>query len=138
MSFKYYNERTGRYEPFTIPALKGERGERGIQGPKGDKGDKGDRGDQGVVFTPSVDANGNLSWTNNGGLTNPQSANIRGPQGPQGIQGIQGVKGDKGEKGDPGTASLAINDNVTNTASAWSGQKIAQELELKIGFRYLD
>lgn len=27
---------------------------------------------KGVTFTPSIDANGNLSWTNNGGLTNPE------------------------------------------------------------------
>ena len=31
---------------------------------------------KGVTFTPSVDANGNLSWTNDGGLTNPTSFNI--------------------------------------------------------------
>jgi hypothetical protein len=30
----------------------------------------------------------------------------------------------KGAKGDSGTASLAINDSVTNTASSWSGSKI--------------
>lgn len=30
----------------------------------------------------------------------------------------------KGAKGDPGTASLAINDSVTNTATSWSGSKI--------------
>ena len=40
----------------------------------------------------SVD--GIISWTNNKGLENPESVNIKGPQG---IQGIQGEKGDKGE-----------------------------------------
>jgi lysophospholipase L1-like esterase len=30
----------------------------------------------------------------------------------------------KGPKGDSGTASLAINDNVTNTVAAWSGSKV--------------
>ena len=38
----------------------------------------------GVVFIPSVDVNGNLSWTNNGGLTNPTTVNIRGANGADG------------------------------------------------------
>ena len=39
----------------------------------------------GPTFFPMVDANGNLSWTNNGGLTNPASQNIKGPPG-HGVQ----------------------------------------------------
>lgn len=35
----------------------------------------------GPYFTPHVDSDGNLTWTNNGGLINPPSSNIRGPQG---------------------------------------------------------
>lgn len=45
------------------------------------KGDKGDKGDKGAVFTPVVDSSGNLTWSNNGGLTNPAAVNIRGPKG---------------------------------------------------------
>lgn len=41
----------------------------------------------GATFTPSVDKDGNISWTNNKGLENPSSQNIRGPQGIQGAQG---------------------------------------------------
>lgn len=41
----------------------------------------------GATFTPSVDKDGNISWTNNKGLENPSSQNIRGPQGIQGPQG---------------------------------------------------
>ena len=41
----------------------------------------------GATFTPSVDKYGNISWTNNKGLENPSSQNIRGPQGIQGPQG---------------------------------------------------
>lgn len=41
----------------------------------------------GATFTPSVDKDGNISWTNNKGLENPTSQNIRGPQGIQGPQG---------------------------------------------------
>lgn len=35
----------------------------------------------GPTFFPTVDANGNISWTNNGGLPNPVTQNIRGPEG---------------------------------------------------------
>ena len=59
-------------------------------------------GEDGATFTPSVDSEGNLSWSNNKGLTNPTTVNIKGEQGIQGKQGIQGAKGDKGEPGAKG------------------------------------
>lgn len=43
------------------------------------------RGVPGYIYTPSVDAEGNLSWSNNGNLPNPETVNIMGPQGPQGL-----------------------------------------------------
>ena len=93
---------------FGIP--QGERGERGLQGLQGEKGDAG------AYFTPAVSAEGLLTWTNNGGLTNPASANIKGPQGPQGEtgpQGPQGATGTQGPQGDTGpnevTSSTATN-----------------------------
>ena len=36
---------------------------------------------RGITFTPYVDDLGNLSWSNDGGLTNPETKNIRGPKG---------------------------------------------------------
>lgn len=45
------------------------------------------------VFIPSVDVNGNLSWTNKAGITNPATVNVMGPQGPEGPEGPQGDKG---------------------------------------------
>ena len=45
------------------------------------------KGETGPYFTPAVDAEGNLSWTNNGGLSNPNTVNIKGPQGPAGEGG---------------------------------------------------
>ena len=36
-----------------------------------------------VIFIPHVDAAGNLSWTNDGGLPNPETVNIKGPAGDQ-------------------------------------------------------
>lgn len=62
----------------------------------------------GATFTPSVSADGTLSWTNDGGLPNPDPVNIRGPQGKQGMQG------DPGSKGDPGPATVVtIGDTTT-------------------------
>lgn len=55
-----------------------------IQGVEGEKGEKG------TTFIPSVDANGNLYWTNDGGLANPATRNIRGPAGADGAPGPAG------------------------------------------------
>lgn len=41
-------------------------------------------GKDGATFTPSLDDEGNLSWSNDKGLPNPETKNIRGPQGPAG------------------------------------------------------
>lgn len=41
----------------------------------------GQDGAPGVTYTPSVSADGEISWTNDGGLPNPQPRNITGPQG---------------------------------------------------------
>ena len=35
----------------------------------------GTPGANGATFTPSVDASGNISWTNDGGLPNPATQN---------------------------------------------------------------
>lgn len=70
--------------------------------PKGHDGSPGSPGSNGATFTPAVDAEGNLSWTNDKGLDNPQTVNIKGP------------KGDKGEKGDtPDTSGLQTKTDET-------------------------
>ena len=51
------------------------------------QGAKGDTGAAGTTFTPHVDGNGNLSWTNDGGLENPATQNIRGAAGAKGETG---------------------------------------------------
>ena len=60
---------------------------------KGNTGEQGLRGLTGAVFTPSVNATtGIISWTNDGGLVNPPSVNIKGQKGDTGnglnIKGI--------------------------------------------------
>ena len=46
-----------------------------------------DLGDSGATFTPSVDKDGNLSWTNDKNLTNPETVNIKGPKGDTPVKG---------------------------------------------------
>ena len=45
----------------------------------------------GATYMPNVDKDGNITWTNDKGLENPSTQNIRGPQGIQGPQGEQGA-----------------------------------------------
>lgn len=65
------------------------------QGPQGEKGDKGETGATGSVYIPSVDENGNLSWSPSANNLPTTEVNIKGP------------KGDKGETGEPGATGAA-------------------------------
>ena len=122
-------------------ALKGDKGDKGDtgdtgatgpQGPKGDTGETGSTGPQGpagnngsdgTTFTPSVDASGNISWTNDGGKTNPTTQNIKGPKGdtgdtgPQGPQGATGATGPQGETGATGPQGPAGSDGFSPIAT---------------------
>lgn len=62
----------------------------GSKGSSGNNGTNGKDGADGATFTPSVDSAGNLSWTNNKGLTNPPTVNIKGPKGDAGEGGGSG------------------------------------------------
>lgn len=68
---------------FTIP-----RGNTGAQGNPGADGAPGEDGQDGTTFTPSVDTNGDLSWTNDGGLPNPETVNIKGADGASGVTDV--------------------------------------------------
>lgn len=84
------------------------RGPQGIQGAKGETGEQGNTGPQGEqgpvgpYFTPTVSSSGELSWNNNGGLQNPETVNIRGPQGQKGDTGEVGPTGPQGPQGETG------------------------------------
>ena len=56
-------------------------------------------GEDGATFTPSVDDSGNLSWTNDKSLPNPDPVNIKGPKGDTGERGEQGEQGLPGATG---------------------------------------
>lgn len=76
---------------------------------KGLPGKDGMNGENGVTFTPSVDNEGNLSWTNNGNLDNPETKNIKGPK------GEPGPKGDTGEGVPSGGATGQVLKKKSNT-----------------------
>lgn len=75
----------GRRGPQGERGIRGERGPAGPQGPRGPSGQEGQPGTDGqngvdgadgVTFTPSVSSAGVISWTNDGGRTNPSSVDL--------------------------------------------------------------
>lgn len=120
----------GETGPAGLDGKQGPQGETGPQGPKGDTGDAGPAGENGATFTPAVSASGNLSWSNDKGLSNPETVNIKGPKGdkgdtgekgdtgPQGEQGIQGETGQQGPKGDKGDTGPAGSDGTSATITS--------------------
>lgn len=78
----------GTTSTFTV-----RNGSKGSSGSNGTNGKDGADGKDGATFTPSVDSAGNLSWTNNKGLTNPPTVNIKGPKGDKGDAGEGGGSG---------------------------------------------
>lgn len=130
----------------------GKTGETGAQGVQGKIGPRG------YTFTPAVDDAGNLSWTNDGGLPNPEEVNIKGPIGATGPQGNPGATPtitvgtvttlDPGQdataeitgetpnltlnlgipQGPPGQDGVQLNDSAVNATEAWSSKKIVDTL----------
>lgn len=78
-------------------------------GAKGDKGNTGSTGPKGTTFTPSVSSAGVISWTNDGGLTNPSNVNIKGPAGTNGTNGTNATIN--------GVSTLTINGGTEVTAT---------------------
>ena len=96
----------------------GVNGQLVTVGGKAVKMPQGVGGRDGVTFTPSVSAAGDLSWSNDGGLANPETVNLKGPKGDTGLQGPIGPQGPKGDKGDTGPAGPV---NVPATTSLIKG-----------------
>ena len=61
----------------------------------------------GTTYTPSVSADGVISWTNDGEKDNPEPVNIKGPKGDTGPQGAPGKDGERGPQGEPGKDGAA-------------------------------
>lgn len=85
---------------------------------------RGDRGDRGAVFTPSIDSDGIISWSNDGNLQNPEAVSIRGPQGVQGVS-IEAVVQDtvNSVPGGENVVSVVMTDGTSSTFSVYNGVK---------------
>ena len=112
-----------------------------LRGAQGLPGDPGENGAKGATFTPVVDDNANLSWTNDGGLTNPETKNIRGPHGftftpALSEDGELSWSNDGGlENPDPvnltgpkGADAPQIDDTTTSEDSTWSSKQIEKRI----------
>lgn len=80
-------------------------------------GKQGIRGERGYYFTPEVSATGDLSWTNNGKLDNPETVNIKGPKGDGGTIQITSVTVDNGSS-ETATPGVEIHSGSTDYHSA--------------------
>lgn len=97
----YLDEAYGGVVEVFVPGIQGAsiKGDKGDQGDKGEKGDVGPRGQvgpqgpqgsagvdgrNGITFFPSVSEEGVLTWTNDGGASNPLPVSIKGPKGDEG------------------------------------------------------
>lgn len=88
----------------------------------------------GTTFIPSIDANGDLTFTNDGGLPNPAPVNVRGPAGKSaydiavenGFTGdkkawLESLKGEDGTIGEDGKSAydLAVDAGFTGSEADW-------------------
>lgn len=89
-----------------------------FSGIKGEKGDSGIPGDNGATFTPSVSADGELSWINDKGLENPEPVNI------------------KGEKGDSVTISAVTYNTVTDDSGLHVDVSMVGDSAKTIDFKF--
>ena len=110
------------YDIYVYSSTQGWVNNGTIQGPRGLPGDKG------TAFVPSVSSSGVISWTNDGGLPNPDPVNIKGPQGIQGKKGETGSDGASAGFGTPtatvgtgtGTPSVSVTASGPDTAKVFN------------------
>ena len=103
----------------------------------GQPGIQGKTGNTGVTFTPHVDSQGNLSWTNDGGLENPTTVNIKGPKGEDST-----VPGPKGDKGDDGIGLMGPQGRTGEMGIGlefnWDGTKLGIKRTVDDEYTYVD
>ena len=80
---------------------------------------QGAKGETGAVFIPAVAENGDLSWSNNGGYTNPTTVNIKGV----GVESIERTSGD-GSPGSVDTYTITYTDSNTSTFNVTNGSAL--------------
>lgn len=85
---------------------------------------QGPSGANGVTFTPSVSSAGVLSWTNNGGLTNPTPISIKGPKGDDAVITESDVAGWGFTKNKGTVTSVSVKMNGTTKGTVTSSGTI--------------
>lgn len=89
------------------------------------------QGIDGVTFIPSLDRHGNLTWSNDGGLQNPNPINVVGPQGPKGETGNSGYTGSLDEL-------EIVNNLMEGGPTAALSAEMGKELNLKFQIMSLE
>lgn len=117
--------------------LFGAKGEKGDTGDTGSAGSPGVQGSSGATFTPAVSSAGDISWTNDKGLTNPATVNIKGPKGDKGDSGSQGPAGPTGPAGTTNYNDLTnkpVSDTSLKLAGGFADAKATGEaLDKRVG-----
>lgn len=88
----------------------------------------------GGYFTPSVDSNGNLSWTNNMELLNPETVNIKGIKGNDGKDGATGPVGPEGRQGEQGP----IGPTGVGLQFLWDGTRLGVKREDQLDYTFMN
>ena len=108
---------------FTV--YNGADGEDGKDGAAG-SGEFGS-GENGATFIPFVDSEGNLSWTNDKNLDNPEIVNIKGPSGDNGFDGVGITKIEQTiksiESNGINTITITLSDGSTTSFDIMNGAR---------------
>ena len=97
-------------------------------------GPTGPQGEMGGYFTPSVDSAGNLSWTNNMELHNPETVNIKGIKGNDGKDGATGPVGPEGKQGEQGP----IGPTGVGLQFLWDGTRLGVKREDQLDYTFMN
>lgn len=95
------NGAAGTTDEYTITYTDGTTSKFNIYNGANGVGDSsaGESGENGATFTPFLDSEGNLSWSNDKGLANPSTINIKGQDGYTPQKNIDYFDGKDGENG---------------------------------------
>ncbi|MCI7742287.1 MAG: collagen-like protein [Clostridiales bacterium] len=117
-------------EDADLGKFNGGQGPQGPAGATGPKGDTGAAGEDGGYYAPSVDDEGNLTWTaSKTDMPAVDGANIKGPKGDTGATGAQGPAGATGPAGADGKSAYqyAQDGGFTGTEAEFAA-KLAKEI----------
>lgn len=86
----------------------------------------GQEGENGATFYPEVSEDGIISWTNDKGLDNPKSVNIKGKDGADGKNGVDGKDGIDGANG-KSAYELACESGFEGSLSEWLDSLVGKD-----------